>query len=215
VTRSIRPLACLVLSLTVAAACAARPPRTLPPSAAAPPRVPVMGSAVLTASQLAAWFASRPGTAERYRASVPVETLTRYYLEEGAAEGVAGDLAFLQAVVETGWFRFEGRVEPGHNNFAGLGATGAPGAEPARFPDARLGVRAHVQHLRAYADATAVACASPPLAHPCADPRFHLVAPKGKAPAWNDMGNGNWATARAYADTILALHRSALAHSGR
>ena len=170
-----------------------------------------MGESRLTAAQLAAWFASRAGSRSAYRASVPLETLARYYIEEGAAEGVAGDVAFVQAVVETAWFRFPGLVTPPQNNFAGIGATDQ-NPSPATFPDARIGVRAQIQHLRAYADASAVACQAPPLHHPCVDPRFQLVAPKGKAPAWNDMGNGNWATAGRYGDTILRLYLDALAH---
>jgi len=173
-----------------------------------------MGAARLSASQLVAWFASRPGRREAYRAAVPLDTLVQIYLEEGAHEAVAGDLAFVQAVVETGWFRFPGLVTPEQNNFAGLGATDRR-PSPATFPDARTGVRAQIQHLRAYADASAVACASPPLGHPCADPRFDLVAPKGRARTWNQMGGGNWATSPTYGDTIIRLYRDALAHAGR
>ena len=45
------------------------------------------------------------------------------YLEEGQAEGVRGDIAFMQSIIETGWFSFGGRVPPEANNFSGLGAT--------------------------------------------------------------------------------------------
>ena len=51
----------------------------------------------------------------------------------------------------------------------------------------------------------------PPLHNPCVDPRFNLVSPKGKAPTWNQMGNGNWATSTTYAGTILKLYSEALA----
>ena len=80
--------------------------------------------------------------------------------------------------------------------------------------DARTGVRAQIQHLRAYADPTATTCSVPPLHNPCVDPRFHLVLPKGKAPTWNVMGNGNWASASAYAGSILSLHAEALSFNG-
>ena len=73
----------------------------------------------------------------------------------------------------------------------------------ATFPDARTGVRAQIQHLRAYADATATTCAQPPLHNPCVDPRFNLVSPKGKAPTWNQFGNGKWATDPTYASKII------------
>jgi hypothetical protein len=199
------------------AACTPAPART-PPPASAPSSglssgtIAVMGSASVDAPRLARWFRGRqPQPAGTYSATVSVETLARYYLEEGAAEGVKGDVAFVQAVVETGWFRFGGSVPAWKNNFAGLGATDTNPA-PASFPDARTGVRAQIQHLRAYADASATTCATPPLHHPCVDPRFNLVAPKGKAPTWNQMGNGNWASSTTYSSSILNLYREARAY---
>ena len=117
-----------------------------------------------------------------------------HYVEEGAAEGVKGDVAFVQAIVETGWFRFGGSVPAANNNFAGIGATNTNPA-PAAFPNAR----------------TAASCTVPPLHHGCVDPRFALVTPKGKAPTWNQMGNGNWATSSTYASSIIGLYNQALA----
>jgi hypothetical protein len=199
----------------LAAGCGSRSPTgpttTPPPSTGA---VPIMAPARLNAAQLVAWFNGRqprpPGT---YAATVPVDTLAAYFIEEGAAEGVTGDVAFVQSVVETGWFRFSGLVPAASNNFAGIGATDTNPA-PAVFPDARTGVRAQIQHLRAYADPTATSCTVPPLHHPCVDPRFDLVTPKGKAPTWNQMGNGNWATAPTYATSILTLFTEALRSAG-
>ncbi len=178
--------------------------------------LPIMSSARLSAEQLVAWFNGRqPQPSGTYAATVPVETLAQYFVEEGAIEGVTGDIAFMQSIAETGWFRFTGVVPASANNFAGIGATDT-NPRPAVFPDARTGVRAQIQHLRAYADPTALTCTVPPLGNPCVDPRFHLVEPKGKAPTWNDMGNGNWATASTYATTILRLYDEARAfHSSR
>ena len=176
--------------------------------------VPVMGPSRLSAPQLVAWFNGRlPRPAGEYAATVPVETLAQYFIEEGAAEGVTGDVAFMQGIVETGWYRFSGSVPAWTNNFAGIGATDT-NPNPATFPDARTGVRAQIQHLRAYADSSAFACAAPPLHNPCVDPRFDLVVPKGRAPTWNQMGNGNWATSPTYATTILTLFNEALAYNG-
>ena len=205
-------LAALVM---LAAACGSRARSPVGPSPEPPAApVPIMNGSRLTQAQLAGWFNSRQaGLTGAYRASVPVETLIGYYLEEGAAEGVTGDVAFMQSVVETGWFRFSGVVLPGDNNFAGIGATDS-GSRPAAFPDARTGVRAQIQHLRAYADPGAYACTVPPLQHACVDPRFDLVSPKGKAPTWNQLGNGNWATASTYASSILSLYTEALAATG-
>jgi len=176
--------------------------------------VPVMGPAKLSAPQLAAWFDGRqPRPSGTYAATEPVDALARYFVEEGTAEGVAGDVAFVQGVLETGWFRFSTLVPGWMNNFAGIGATDT-NPQPAVFPDARTGIRAQIQHLRAYADPGASACAVPPLHNPCVDPRFALVVPKGKAPTWNQMGNGNWATDPAYAAKILALYAEACSFSG-
>lgn len=173
-----------------------------------------MAASRLTAAQVVAWFNGRqPRPSGSYAATEPVERLAQYFIEEGAVEGVTGDIAFMQSVVETGWFRFSGTVPAWMNNFAGIGATDT-NPRPAEFPDARTGVRAQIQHLRAYADATAVACAVPPLRNPCVDPRFDLVTPKGRAPTWNQMGNGNWATAPTYSASILDLYREALAFNG-
>ena len=139
--------------------------------------------------------------------------LADHFVSEGAAERVTGDIAFMQSVLETGWFRFTGSVAASYNNFAGIGATDTS-PTPAIFPDARTGVRAQIQHLRAYADPTATTCSMPPLANPCVDPRFHLVLPKGRAPTWNLIGNGNWASAAGYGANILALFEEAKAYSG-
>ena len=73
------------------------------------PSVPVMGSARLSASQLVNWFNRRqPQPTGVYGATEPVEALVAYFIEEGAREGVAGDVAFVQSIIETGWFRFSG-----------------------------------------------------------------------------------------------------------
>jgi hypothetical protein len=175
----------------------------------------IRGTSQLSAKQLVAWFDGRqPRPTGLYSATVPVETLARLFIDEAAAERVRGDVAFVQSVVETGWFRFGGPVAGWMNNFAGIGVTDR-NPVPAVFPDARTGVRAQIQHLRAYADAGAYACAVPPLAFPCVDPRFNLVVPKGRAPNWNDLGNGKWATSATYAASILSLYSEALRFNGR
>jgi hypothetical protein len=174
-----------------------------------------MAPSRLTAAQIVAWFRGRaPQPSGTYAATVPVETLAQIFVEEGAAEGVTGDVAFVQSIVETGWFRFAGAVPASKNNFSGLGAVDSSPGDAATFPDARTGVRAQMQHLRAYADPTATTCSAPPLHNPCVDPRFDLVSPKGKATTWNQMGNGNWASASTYASSILLLFAEALGFNG-
>ena len=210
--RRLPALSVLLVGVVLVAGCA---PKLAPaPSGGSSGTVSLMGPSALSAAQLTAWFNGRsPQPGGVYGATVGVATLTQYYVEEGAAEGVAGDVAFVQGILETGWYRFGGSVPGWMNNFAGIGAT-ATNPAPAAFPDARTGVRAQIQHLRAYGDPGASVCAVPPLHNPCVDPRFALVAPKGKAPTWNQMGNGNWATSPTYASSILRLYNEARAFNG-
>ena len=99
---------------------------------------PVLGRSRVTASQLAAWYRSKGKTS---KATVSIDALAGHFISEGADEGVAGDLAFAQSIVETGYFSFSSRVLPSYNNFSGLGAVdGGTGA--ATFATAELGVRA-------------------------------------------------------------------------
>jgi hypothetical protein len=169
---------------------------------------PVMGPARMNAAQLAAWYRSKRITDAT--ATVTVEELAKMYIEEGAAEGIAGDIAFVQAMLETGWLRFSTRVPGSFNNFAGIGAVDG-GTTANAFPTARIGVRAQIQHLRAYADPWVT---PQKLAYPLESPRFHLVTPKGKAPLWSDFGNGVWATDAGYAGKIDSLYRNLAAHAG-
>ena len=202
----------LLVGVVLVAGCAPKPAPA--PSGFSSGTVSLMGPSALSAAQLAAWFSGRsPQPGGVFGATVEVATLAQYYVEEGAAENVAGDVAFVQGILETGWYRFGGSVPAWKNNFAGIGATDTNPA-PAAFPDARTGVRAQIQHLRAYGDPGASVCAVPPLHNPCVDPRFALVAPKGKAPTWNQMGNGNWATSPTYASSILRLYNEARAFNG-
>ncbi|GGI06005.1 hypothetical protein GCM10011354_16940 [Egicoccus halophilus] len=181
-----------------------------PATAQASTHTPVLQPDRVSAAGIAAWFqASAPAG---YRATVSPELLAQYFVEEGRAEGVAGDLAFAQSVLETGWFRWpsHGQVHATYNNFSGIGACDGGTCTVAQFRDARIGVRAQIQHLRAYADPTVTIAR---LAHPLESPRFHLVTPKGRASTWEQMGSGNWATDPLYASKILSIHRSMLAHA--
>ena len=47
-----------------------------------------------------------------------------------------------------------------------------------------------------------------------ADVRFTIVRPYGRAPLWEQMGNGNWATGPDYARKVLTIWQSMLAFSG-
>lgn len=169
------------------------------------PAVPIMGPPLLGADEIAQWF---NGTERRARTTVPIEELTRYYVEEGMAAGVKSDIAFAQSILETGGFSFPagGQVLGSDNNFAGMDACDSC-ARGRSFPDARTGVRAQMQQLRVYADANLTnAALSPPAVNPRLD-RHHL---KGKVPLWAGLTH-TWATADTYADRVLAIYAQMLA----
>lgn len=110
----------------------------------------------------------------------------KLYLEEGEAEGVRGDGAWIQSCKETGNFKFSGgtAVTFDQNNFCGLGVT-KKGMKGNSFPTPRLGIRAQIQHLKGYAT-------SAPLKNPCIDPRYKYISPKGKAQTFEELA-GKWA----------------------
>lgn len=89
------------------------------------------------------------------------------YIDECAAEGIKAEVAFCQAMKETGFLRYGGAVKIEQYNFAGIGATDN-GGTPATFGSVREGIRAQVQHLKAYATSNS-------LTNTCVDPRFSLV----------------------------------------
>ena len=106
----------------------------------------IMGAAVATAEQMRTYIkAKNPKVAQSVLDMVPL------YLSEGAAEGVRGDIAFAQSCLETGNFAFSGSaVTLDQNNFCGMGVT-ANGMKGNSFDTPQLGIRAQVQHLKAYA----------------------------------------------------------------
>ena len=175
----------------------------------------LLGPTNLSAAQMAGWWRAQeyPG----YSVSVPIETLAQIYIDEGNAEGVRGDLAFAQAVVETGGFRY---TSPG-NNFAGMGWCDSC-ANGRAFPTPLDGVRAQIQHLKNYGDQTSRAAN---LAHPAsvywyapsslsqavANENFDTFFAKGWALTWNQMGNGNWATDPNYSQKVLKVYASMVA----
>ncbi|MBN1434799.1 glucosaminidase domain-containing protein, partial [Candidatus Fermentibacterales bacterium] len=125
-----------------------------------------------------------------------VALLAVLYIEECAFEGVNSDVAFAQMCLETGFLRFGGLVTEDMCNFCGLGATDA--AHPGlRFPDERTGVRAHVQHLKAYGS-------TEPLVGGQVDPRYELVVPKGKSPTIWGLA-GTWASDSHYGEKLAEM----------
>ncbi|NJN32389.1 MAG: cell wall hydrolase [Synechococcales cyanobacterium RM1_1_8] len=123
--------------------------------------------------------------------------LPRIYREEGSVEGVNYDIAFCQMCLETNFLRFSGTVKPAQNNFGGLGGIGV-GPEGATFTSARFGVRAQVQHLKAYAS-------TEPVVQEILDPRFRFVT-RGVAPLLSQL-SGRWDADLTYGNRILAIVR--------
>jgi hypothetical protein len=174
-------------------------------SVQAGPGTPIMGVARLTGTELARWFVAERRSA---RTTVPIEELARIYIEEGDAAGVRGDIAFAQSVLETGSFFFpdRGQVRSTDNNFAGIGACDSCSTGRG-YPDARTGVRAQVQLLRAYADASITATN---LGHPPVDPKLPNFFLRGRAPTWSGL-TGTWATSTTYAPKIFDVYFRILA----
>lgn len=163
----------------------------------------IMGKAKASAQQMALFARSK--NAEPQLPACSLEQLAQFFLEEGEAEGVRGDVAFAQSLHETGFFKYGGIVLPTQNNYAGIGAlNGNAKGQAATFPDPRTGVRAQIQHLKAYASEEA-------LVNGCVDPRFSLVT-RGSAQyvEWlgaSDNPNGKgWAVpGKGYGGKIVAL----------
>ena len=126
--------------------------------------------------------------------------------DEAVAEGVSPELLFAQVMKETAWLQFGGDVAIEQFNFGGLGATGG-GAAGASFSSVQIGLRAQVQHLRAYADSSATPQA---LSRPLVDPRFTYVR-KGSAAYVEHLGiqenpqRTGWATARNYGNDLASM----------
>lgn len=132
--------------------------------------------------------------------SNPLQTFCQIFYDEAVAEGVDPGVVFAQAMKETGFLRFGGDVKIEQYNFCGLGATGG-GAAGQAFGSVRLGVRAQVQHLKAYAS-------QEDLKNAVVDPRFQYVT-RGCATfveylgiQENPWGKG-WATASNYGYSIV------------
>lgn len=158
----------------------------------------IMGAAKATAAQMQAYIRA-------VNAAVPqsVIDMIPLYISEGKAEGVRGDIAFAQSCLETGNFTFSGSaVTLSQNNFCGMGVT-SNGVKGNSFATPQLGIRAQIQHLKAYASTEA-------LRQACVDPRFKYVQ-RGSAKyvEWlgqkeNPQGLG-WAAGAGYGEKILRI----------
>lgn len=121
--------------------------------------------------------------------------LMKTYISECQTEGVNYDIAFCQMCLETGFLRFNGSVSRFQNNFCGLGAVNASSAGD-WFASMEEGIRAHIQHLKAYAS-------TEPLNGPPVDRRFRHVA-RGTVFTVYDL-TGRWASDPRYGEKLEYL----------
>lgn len=173
----------------------------------------IMGTTSITATQMVNYFTAKGGKYPYSGNSVAptIKDFCQIYVDECKAEGVKAEVAFAQAMMETGFLRFGGDVKKEQYNFAGLGATG--GVEGNGFDSIRIGIRAQVQHLKAYASKES-------LKQTCVDERFKYVS-RGTAPyvEWlgqkeNPSGKG-WATAVNYGYNIVNLYIKPLLNTSK
>lgn len=158
----------------------------------------ITGTAQATADQMRVYIkAKNPNVAQSVIDMIPL------YLSEGAAEGIRGDIAFSQSCLETGNFTFKGSaVTLDQNNFCGMGVT-SNGMKGNSFDTPQIGIRAQIQHLKAYAN-------SEQLVNPVVDPRFKYVA-RGSAEFVEWLGiqenpqRKGWAAGAGYGEKILTI----------
>lgn len=125
----------------------------------------ILGKGQLSAVQLADFFINNNEHVEKEF----ILKFADYYIQEASMENINSDVAFAQMCLETGFLRFGGLVQPDFHNYCGLGAMDAehPGE---KFETEQLGVRAHIQHLQAYATTQDVQ-----LNNQLIDPRYNWV----------------------------------------
>ena len=163
----------------------------------------IMGQARATADQMRAYIKKvNPNVPQSVIAMIP------YYISEGAAEGVRGDIAFAQSCLETGNFTFVGSaVTIDQNNFAGIGVT-KNGMKGNSWKTPQLGIRAQIQHLKAYAS-------DQRLNQSCVDPRFTYVK-RASAVYVEHLGiqenptGAGWAAGAGYGTKIINILNAVL-----
>lgn len=176
---------------------------------------PIMGKSLCTVDQLIKYYNYNASGYDTFNAKYKneydgclakggastIEEFAKIFYEEANAEGVRAEIAFAQCMKETGFLKYGGDVLPNQYNYAGIGATGA--VHGAEFKDVRTGIRAQIQHLKAYAS-------NSKLVNDCVDPRFNLVKRNSaEYVEWlgiqeNPNGLG-WASAKNYGYSIVQM----------
>ena len=175
----------------------------------------IMGSSSITVDQMVKFYENGKGNAtydtfgeSQYNGCLTqggapdIRTYCQIFKEEAENEGVKVEVAFTQAMLETGYLKFGGDVKPNQYNFAGIGATGN-GNPGNSFGDVRTGIRAQIQHLKCYASTDSLNLAK-------VDPRWNNNL-RGKAKYVeylsipnNPYGTG-WAASATYGKDLLKL----------
>lgn len=175
----------------------------------------IMGTSQTTVAQMVRYYNANASGYDTFKAKYngkyngvlakggasTINQFAQIFYEEATAEGVRAEVAFTQCMKETGFLKYGGDVFPNQYNFAGIGATGA--VHGASFSNVRMGVRAQIQHLKAYGSIS-------PLTNPCVDPRFNLVK-RGSAQYVEWLGikenpNGyGWAASKNYGHDIVSM----------
>ena len=175
----------------------------------------IMGSSSITVDQMINFYENGKGNASydtfgesQYNGCLTqggapdIRTYCQIFKEEAENEGVKVEVAFTQAMLETGYLKFGGDVKPNQYNFAGIGATGN-GNPGNSFGDVRTGIRAQIQHLKCYASTDSLNLAK-------VDPRWNNNL-RGKAKYVeylsipnNPYGTG-WAASATYGKDLLKL----------
>ena len=175
----------------------------------------IMGTSQTTVSQMVHYYNANASGYDTFKAKYngkyngvlakggasTINQFAQIFYEEATAEGVRAEVAFTQCMKETGFLKYGGDVLPNQYNFAGIGATGA--VHGASFSNVRMGIRAQIQHLKAYGSISL-------LTNPCVDPRFNLVK-RGSAQYVEWLGikenpNGyGWATSKSYGHDIVSM----------
>lgn len=156
----------------------------------------IMGQSVATKEQAIRYFLNR----NYVKGYEYISNFVNILWEEAKVEGIRADIAFAQMMKETAFLKFGGDVLEEQNNFAGIGAVGG-GVRGEYFKDIRTGIRASVQHLKAYAS-------KEPLKQEVVDPRYGYVT-KGSTPYVEWLGKGanpygyGWAISEDYGYDIV------------
>src|SRR4051812_11173729 len=198
----------------------------LPAAAEVTTHTPVMGPSLLSASQLASWYSRHHGSNQPRMPVLgnDVRLLAQIFIDQGRSEGVRGDMAFVQSMLETGWLSFtNSQIPPDAYNYAGLyafnGRSSLPNCSHGDSSPSRCmgspahGAKVQIQLLRSYADSATKTMSGRLISAP--SDRV------GAAPLWEYFGGHNcpcgkliWASGDNYGLTIIRLYSQALTESG-